>query len=303
MIGRRQFDAVVGNPPFIRYQNFVDEYRTLAFEIMCDIGLNPNKLTNIWVPLLVISAKLLSHGGRLAMVIPAELFQVNYAGETRKYLTDNFSRINIITFKKLVFKKIQQEIILLLGEKNGDAASTISTIELNDISELSSLNLEDNPNIEAKEMIHTKDKWTYYFLNRDDITFLQTIKDQYDVSLTGEYLDVDVGVVTGQNKFFALSGSKVRKMRLNRYVLKIVTRSAHLKGISIENSDWNENNLKDYPMYLLMPPDKDYSKLIKGLQRHIDFGEEEKYHTGYKCRIRKRWYMVPSVWIPDAFML
>ncbi|MEA3341132.1 MAG: class I SAM-dependent methyltransferase, partial [Chloroflexota bacterium] len=23
----------------------------------------------------------------------------------------------------------------------------------------------------------------------------------------------------------------------------------------------------------------------------------------YKCRIRKRWYIVPSVWTPDAFML
>ena len=27
------------------------------------------------------------------------------------------------------------------------------------------------------------------------------------------------------------------------------------------------------------------------------------YHQGYKCRIRKRWYVVPSVWVPDAFML
>jgi hypothetical protein len=26
-------------------------------------------------------------------------------------------------------------------------------------------------------------------------------------------------------------------------------------------------------------------------------------HTGYKCRIRKRWYVVPSVWTPHAFLL
>jgi len=26
-------------------------------------------------------------------------------------------------------------------------------------------------------------------------------------------------------------------------------------------------------------------------------------HKGYKCRIRNRWYIVPSVWIPQAFML
>lgn len=26
-------------------------------------------------------------------------------------------------------------------------------------------------------------------------------------------------------------------------------------------------------------------------------------NKGYKCRIRNRWYVVPSVWIPNAFML
>ena len=51
------------------------------------------------------------------MVIPAELFQVNYAGETREFLARYFDRLTLITFQKLVFEEIQQEVILLLGEK------------------------------------------------------------------------------------------------------------------------------------------------------------------------------------------
>ena len=32
-------------------------------------------------------------------------------------------------------------------------------------------------------------------------------------------------------------------------------------------------------------------------------GEERGIHKGYKCRIRNRWYIVPSIWTPHAFML
>jgi adenine-specific DNA-methyltransferase len=303
LVNQRKFDCVVGNPPFIRYQNFVEEYRKIAFELMRDLGLNPNRLTNIWVPFIVVSSSLLRHRGRLAMVIPAELFQVNYAGQTRKFLTDHFSKINIVTFKKLLFPKIQQEVVLLLAEKNGGGATTISTIEVEDVNNLSSLNLDNDPSIEAKEMIHSKDKWTYYFLSRENIRFLQNIENHYRYDYTGAHIDVDVGVVTGQNKFFILRRSDVKKYNLRWNVCRILTRSPHLRGISFDDSDWEENNRDNYPMYLFMPPDKDYQDLRDDVQRYIDFGEKQDYHTGYKCRIRKRWYISPSVWIPDAFML
>lgn len=76
---KRHFDAIIGNPPFVRYQNFPEEQRRIAFYLMQRAGLHPNRLTNTWVPFLVAASLLLNPGGRLAMVIPAELLQVNYA--------------------------------------------------------------------------------------------------------------------------------------------------------------------------------------------------------------------------------
>ena len=43
-----------------------------ADQMMEDLGLKPNKLTNIWVPFLVICSSLIAEDGRLGMVIPAE---------------------------------------------------------------------------------------------------------------------------------------------------------------------------------------------------------------------------------------
>ena len=84
--GQQKFDVIVGNPPFIRYQNVNADSREIAFKFMSKEGMHPNKLTNMWLPFLVLSALTLSKNGKLGMVIPAELFQVSYAGETREFL-------------------------------------------------------------------------------------------------------------------------------------------------------------------------------------------------------------------------
>ena len=54
--GQTQFDVIVGNPPFIRYQHFTEEYRKVAFALMNNHGFHPNRLTNIWLPFLVLAS-------------------------------------------------------------------------------------------------------------------------------------------------------------------------------------------------------------------------------------------------------
>ena len=48
--GKQKFDVIIGNPPFIRYQNVDTDSREIAFQLMRNAGLHPNKLTNIWLP-------------------------------------------------------------------------------------------------------------------------------------------------------------------------------------------------------------------------------------------------------------
>ena len=114
--GAAPLDAVIGNPPFIRYQTFPEPFRSRAMMIMGQLGLTPNKLTNIWVPFVVAAAASLRPGGRLAMVLPAELLQVTYAAQLRSFLNDRFSRIDIVACNELFFENAEQEVVLLLAE-------------------------------------------------------------------------------------------------------------------------------------------------------------------------------------------
>jgi adenine-specific DNA-methyltransferase len=300
---KQLFDVVIGNPPFIRYQNFLEEQREPAFELMRNAGMRPTKLTNTWVPFVVASSFLLNETGRLAMVIPAELLQVNYSAELRRFLSGYYHRLTIITFKKLVFEGIQQEVVLLLGERSGSGPAGIRTVELESADDLTSYEHTEFSNSEIKPIDHTTEKWTQYFLTNNEISLLQRLRKNPALTEAGKVIDVDVGIVTGQNQFFVLNEEQVKERRLEDLTVPIVSRSGHFKGIFFTDADWQVNLQGNLPAHLLNLPDVPPDELSEAARRYVTAGESMNLNTGYKCRIRNHWYRVPSVWTPDAFML
>ncbi len=236
------------------------------------------------------------------MVIPAELFQVNYAAGTRLFLSEAFSKIFLITFKRLVFQDVQQEVVLFLGEKNGSDTHGITVIETQDISTLNRISLEDYIS-DIKLINHSSDKWTQYFLSNKEIGVLREVKKNILIPLSGECVEVDVGIVTGQNKFFVLNNSVLKTKNLTQYTQKIIGKANQLKGIYISNQHFESLADSNLNVFLLIAPNANYEELPKELQEYIHYGEEQLFHTGYKCRNRKKWWNVPSLWTPDAFMI
>ena len=176
-----QFDVIVGNPPFIRYQHFTEEYRKVAFALMNKHGFQPNRLTNIWLPFLVLSCKALKPNGRVGMVIPAELFQVDYAAETRQFLSTFFDKLTLVTFKQLVFDDIQQEVVLLLGERGCDKHG-IRVVELDNMADLITQGQACLENTELKELDHSRDKWVKYYLSSEELELLKRLNNNPRIS-------------------------------------------------------------------------------------------------------------------------
>jgi adenine-specific DNA-methyltransferase len=300
---KAKYDVVIGNPPFIRYQNFPAKHRDLAISLMNEMGLSPNKMTNIWVPFLVVASSLLNDKGRLGMVIPAELFQVKYAQETRVFLSTFFESITIVTFKKLVFDNIQQEVVLLLCQKTDPKSSGIRTIELENLEAMEGLSLKGIERTPVKRIDHSSEKWIKYFLEQDEIDLLRDIRNRDDIHLAQHYLDVDVGIVTGRNKFFMLDEQEAIAQGVHDFTQPVVSRSQHLEGITFTKGDLTKNIDAGITSLLFTPPDLPFKELPTACKKYIRRGEEEGHHKGYKCRTRKRWYIVPSLGVPDAFAL
>ena len=302
ILDKKKFDVIVGNPPFIRSQNFDEDYRKKAFSLMEKVGLHPNRLTNIWIPFLVLATCALKTDGRLGMVIPAEVMQVDYAAEVRQYLSNAYDSLTIITFKKLLFPKAQQEVVLLLGEKTSSRKG-VRTIEVMDASSLAELDIYDC-GYEVKDLDHSTEKWTQYYLTGEEIALLRRLRSDNRIALATALFDVNVGIVSGENDFFLLNSATKEQYGLGaESTIPIVGRAEQLKGINFANADFTALAATERKMFLFAPRDVDYEDLTAEEKSYVDYGLESGYHTGYKCRIRKHWYVVPKTWCADAFML
>lgn len=297
-------DGVIGNPPFIRYQSFPASYRDEAMAFMRSRGLSPNRMTNAWVPFVVVSVDALREGGRLAMVLPAELLQVNYAGELRSYLAAKFSELHLVTFRSLVFEGIQQETVLLLGQK-GPGPASIVTHDLADERNLPGYVLSaDRAEATPSRMVTQSEKWTRYWLRPNELGLMRELVDSPDLLRLGSYADVNVGIVTGRNAFFVMTGQEADERGLAASCVDLVGRSAQTPGLIHGQSDQAELRPGSSRSLLLQLGNTDRDELPAEALAWVKHGESLGYHKGYKCRIRlPNWWQVPSDWRPDGFML
>lgn len=299
-----KFDVVIGNPPFIRFQYFDDESRDIAFNHLRNIGYKPTKLANSWAAFTQLSIDLLNDGGRLGMVIPAELLQVKYASELRERIVKHFDHIILVGFKNLVFPDIQQEVVLLLAEgkhsKEGNICD-VHTIQVESERDLDTTILEDKISHTEAKHTHPGMKWTSFFLPEEYFSALDRLQKHKNLVKLGDLASVDVGIVTGRNNYFVLNDETVDQYDLINYCTPMVGRTSAINTIDFNDFMFSKSRVK-YPSYLLDLKNIEENNFSNGLREYISLGEDASVHTGYKCSVRKRWYEVPSIYISDGFL-
>lgn len=299
VLGKEYFDLILGNPPYIRYQYLKESQRKMLSDILTSHGMKANKLINAWVAFIVASVQLLSENGKIAFVIPAEILQVAYAEDLRLYLANHLAKITLITFEQLVFPDIEQEVVVLIGEK-GKEEKGIRIIEINNLDDFTRLKLEQNG---FQKLQHVREKWTKYFINTDEIAIIQKLRDDKRFAKFSEYGLINIGITTGNNRYFSITEETVDQYGLAGVTLPLIGRSSHAHGIYFTLEDWEDNKKGGKRARLISFPEIPFEKYPEGHKQYIALGEANGEQEGYKCSIRDRWYIVPSVWIPDAFFL
>jgi len=294
-----QYDLILGNPPYIRYQYLTEKQRNIQSQILTDHGMKANKLINAWVCFLVACVQMLADNGKIAFVIPAEILQVAYAEDLRLFLSNQLSRITLITFEKLIFPEIDQEVLVFIGEKGGEEKG-IRIIEMDDLNGFCTLDLLKNG---YKKLQHVKEKWTKYFVSTNEIKTIQAIRTDPRFAKFSDFGIINVGITTGNNDYFSINQQTEAAYNLQSVTLPLIGRSSHAHGIYFTFNDWESNVNNGKKAMLINFPEKPYDDYPVLHKKYIQSGEDSGQHKGYKCSIRDHWYIVPSVWIPDAFFL
>jgi adenine-specific DNA-methyltransferase len=303
--GEKLFDAVVGNPPFIRYQYLPQDAQEKAEHIFKMLGLPFTKHTNAWVPFVLASIELLKPGGRLGMILPSEIVHVMHAQSLRTFLGTTCSRLLIIDPEEIWFEGTLQGAVILFAEKketladHGDGLGIVKVKGREFLKQDPEALFDRTPRMNGKTVVG---KWTRALLSQDERQLLDTLLDRPDVHRFDDIAAVDVGIVTGANKFFLVDDETVERFKLQEYAHPMFGRSEHCPGIIYDEQQHMANAKKGSPTNFIWFKGS-LPKPSKSVREYISWGEEQSLHTRYKCRIRKPWYSVPSVYSTEIGML
>ncbi|MFT4125644.1 MAG: N-6 DNA methylase [Gordonia sp. (in: high G+C Gram-positive bacteria)] len=293
------YDAVVGNPPYIRYQDFSGEARAAARSAARGGGVRLTNLASSWAAFTVHSARHLKVGGRLALVLPAELLTVNYAAEVRRFLLEHFTSVGLVLFAERVFPDVQEEVVLLLAEgytgPGGTGTDHVTVRMAKDADDLA------NPAISRRwAPPHAAAKWSGGLLSAAGERIYDEAVTSGVFGTLSTWGETTLGMVTGNNRFFTLSPSTVAELGLadSDVVELSPPGSRHLRQLSLTSARWKSLGAQGAATYLFRPPGDPSA----AARRYIESGESLDVHTAYKCRVRSPWWRVPYLRPADLFL-
>lgn len=290
------YDAVIGNPPYIRYQNFSGEARAKSRQAALRGGVALTGLASSWAAFVVHAALFLKPGGRLGLVLPAELLSVNYAAPVRQFLFQRFRQVQLVLFAEQVFPEAEADVLLLLAEGYGEEPMGHAIVR-------QTKNAGSLKSLEAGQVwtpSNPSGKWTDSLVDPRALDALGTVMRSGHFAPLEAWGDTTLGLVTGNNKYFAISPSRAKelKLRLSELLPLSPPGSSHLRGLAL-SADLLTRLGKDGQSNLLFYPRE---KPSKAAEAYIEAGHRTGVDRAYKCRVRKTWYRVPLVAPADLLL-
>jgi adenine-specific DNA-methyltransferase len=279
----RKYDAIVCNPPYMRFQNFAgrDEVFSLFQQ---HLGVRLSGYTNSASAFLLKSLSELEPGGRLAYIMPLEFLNAGYGAEVKRQLLhkSQLKALIRIEAEREVFPDAITSVGIILVSNDG-MSTPVKFYSLSNLCELSSV-LESTPQTSMPACdISPSDKWLKFFESSPCVV------DQTNLVCIREFGAFSRGIATGANEFFILSRSKAIDLGIpENAISRCVARSSQVKTPVFSNRELRQLEDDDAEVLLL-----DVNGESSGSVRdYIRLGEEQGFHKRYLTKMRRPWYKV-----------
>lgn len=295
-----RFECAAGNPPFIRYQRFTGDVRERALKLCREVGAHFSGLTSSWAPFLVATATLLKPNARMAFVVPAEIGHAPYCAPLLEYLVAHFAVVHIIAVRSKLFPELSEDCWLLYADGYGACTDEIRFSTLNKFRRMNA-----PPLAFARIPVSEWRKWRCrlrpFLLDSAARQLYQEVLADGDTHLLGQLATVGIGYVSGANDFFHLRPSEAKRLKIPKQMLHASVRNGRAlpaKRLTAAVVDrWHRD---DDPVLLLRI--EKTADVPKSVERYLTSEAAEVARQAYKCSVRKPWYSVPDVQVPDFFL-
>jgi hypothetical protein len=283
-----QMDAVIGNPPYIRYHGFTGTDREKGLSRARLQGVELTRLASSWAHFVVHSVAFLGPAGRLALVLPAELLHTDYGQPVRDLLLRRFGSIVVVAFDRGVFGDAQVDAVLLLA--SNDDRRGLRVVRLPDERALDALDVDAYADMAT---LKPMPRWSGAVDVGAGSVYEELLASGAAVPL-GTLASVDIGFVSGANDFFILSREEAERRGLPADVLTpTMRRPGDIPGLLASEGD----------VRLLLDLARRPEPSDEHVLAYLMEGEASGIALRYKCRVRRPWYAVPLPRSkPDAFL-
>jgi adenine-specific DNA-methyltransferase len=284
-LGKVAFDAVVGNPPYLRTQGRSDAAKRRALDVARSCGA---ELT------VAASAGFVKPGGRLAMVVPREALFTNYTRPLLAMLERRFAGVNLIALDEYLFEGAMVKVALLLAE--GIGPGVLRLHETRDIGNLDRL-------IEAAPAPVAASSWVWSRIPSEcRASASRTLESDALTPLT-DLASVLIGVVTGEKDYFLLPEASAKDLGIpDQYLTTALSTPSQIAGAVFTQNDAAALAASGDSCRLLTLP-VEYAGGCPSVDAYIARGQAQGLDQNYKCRTRKPWYSVRrQLPAPDALL-
>ena len=282
------FNAVIGNPPFIRFQFVPVQDRELAESLLRCRGHDLNGVANYWIPFVLLSLDLLSPGGAFSIVLPSEFLSTVSAGQVRAELVRRCSSLRVDLYPRKTFPDILQDVLVLSGVREvGEATARMVMF-----SEHGSGGVREW----RHEIRSSPESWTRYLLTSEEWEAFAIARQLPQFHPMKEVATITVAIVTGANDYFTIDEATKRANGLTPWCRSLLARTAESPGIIFRSEDHAAARDSGKKCWLL---DFSASRPDPMLERmpaaYLLAGRSKGLRTRYKTSIRERWYRVPQI--------
>lgn len=290
-----KINAVIGNPPYIRLGKLSAEEREKALRLVSSYGLNMQTSGSLWMPFIIHSTELLEQDGRLGFVLPYEITYVRYAFDLWKYLASNYGKITICRIYHDFFPDVDVETVVLLAEKKGAKTDTVSYEVFNTVTDLYRDNACLRSEILIEDIISLGKPFERELMSGSVASFLDSLREKGKLSAFVDDCKFKIGYVTGNKSYFHLSPENIRQYNIRtENIRKCLINAKQITANGDIGVETRRISDCGYLFYPVAPGE--------GEKQYISYGKALGVDKGYKCKVRKPWYMTPGLEVPDVIL-
>jgi adenine-specific DNA methylase len=283
-----EFDAAVGNPPFVRFQFISDQDRAAIGALGERLGLTFRGVSNLWIPVLLGALCRLRGGGAFAFVVPTECLTGCAAETLRRWFVGECTAVRFDLFPPGSFPGVLQEVAVVSGRRQSGASPQLHLRFVE--------HHHDGGSAEWTHRHVQSASWTQYLLGADQVDAIAVAREGSAIRNLGELAAFEVSIVTGANDFFSIDGHTRQAADLQAWSRDLLPRIRHAPGVVYTAADHAATQAAGAKAWLLdFAADADNPMRFAGPRQYIESGERRGLHERFKCRIREPWYRVPNL--------